>query len=107
MEKAVEEVNEKMLPKDVMRYRQLQKRLSEIRDFDDDWEKVSDELEALEKELPAIFIDAEKRLRQYRTNIAVLSKEKKILERVIKTEGGSELIKERNIEMHVIPGKNI
>lgn len=107
LEKAVEEVKEKMLPQDVMRYRQLQKRFSEIRDFDDEWEKVSDELERMEKVLPAFFVDAEKRMSQYRINIGVLNKEKKILERVIRTEGGIELMKEPKMQMHVTPGKKI
>ena len=107
LERAADEVKVNVLPADVARYRLLQKRLSEIRDFDDEWEQLSDELEELEKILPAVFIDSEKRLTQYRRNIVLLNKEKKILERVIKTEGGNELIQEQKMEMHVMPGQKL
>lgn len=107
LERATDAVKGSILPEEQMRYRQLRKRISEIREFDDEWEKVSDELEELEKILPAIFVDAEKRLQQYRRNIVILTNEKKILERVIKSEGGSELKKGQKMELHVVPGQRL
>lgn len=107
LEKASNVVKGNALPADVMRYQQIKKRISEIENFDDEWERLSDELEELEKILPAVFIDSENRLQNYRVNIAVLNKEKKILERVIKTEGGSEFMKEHQMEMRVMPGKKL
>lgn len=107
LERVESNVKENMMPAEIIRYRQIQKRLAELGDFDDEWEVLSDELAELERVLPAVFIDSEKRLQQCRNNIAVLNKEKKILERVIKTEGGNELLKERQLEKHVSPGHKL
>ncbi len=94
-----ESVRENMLPADVSRYRQLEKIISETNEFNDAWEDASDELEELEKRLPMAWIENEKALHRCNGNIDILKKEKKILERVVKTEGGTAVYKQPDISM--------
>ena len=107
LERVEANVKESVMPAEIIRYRQIQKLLAKVGEFDDEWEVLYDELEKLESVLPAVFIDSEKRLQRCRNNIEILNKEKKILERVIKTEGGSELMKARKMDMHVMPGQKL
>lgn len=94
-----ETVRENVLPSDISRYRQLQKIISEANEFNDAWEDASDEIEELEKRLPMPWIENEKALHRCNGNINILKKEKKILERVIKTEGGDAVYKQPDISM--------
>ena len=86
----------------VNRYRQLQKQLSEAREFDDKWESAEDEMQELEKILPAAFVENEQKLRRCERTIEVLKKEKKVLARVVNTEGGKE--KQLQKEVRNVPG---
>lgn len=100
---AIEEnVKENILPADITRFRQLQKIISEADEFNDAWEEAEDELEEMEKRLPAAFVENERSLHRCKKNIELLKREKRILERVIKTEGGASVKKEP--EIHVVPG---
>ena len=98
-----ETVKENVLPSDISRYRQLEKIISEADGVDDAWEEASDELEELEKKLPMAWIENEKALHRCNANINILKKEKNILVRVVKTEGGEAVYKQPDIS--IIPGR--
>lgn len=83
----------------VSRYRQLQKILSESREFDDWWEEAEDEKQELEKILPAAFVENEQKLRRCERNIEILKNEKKVMARVITTEGGKEKQLEKQVSV--------
>ena len=87
----------------ITRFRALQRILQESRNFDDRWEAAEDELEELERKLPASFVENESKLRNCNKTIESLKKETRILERIIKTEGGNG--KDIEKELTVKPGK--
>lgn len=97
-----EDLKKNVLPSDISRYRQLAKIMSEANEFNDEWEQAEDELEDMEKRLPVAWIENEKSLHRCNKNIEIMKKEKRILERVIKTEGGTSVQKEP--EIHMVPG---
>lgn len=70
------------------RYRQLKRQISEAEERDDHIEAAMDELEELEDALPFAVVENERKLLRCENSIEVLKKEKRILERIIKTEGG-------------------
>lgn len=91
-----------IFPEDISRYKYLQKCLSEAREFDDTWENAEDEMEELGKRLPPSWIENQNKLFQCQRNIENLKKEKKILARVIKEEGGQKVTKEKKVD--IVPG---
>lgn len=87
----------------ISRYHMLKKIMSESREFDDRWEKAEDELEDIIIQLPSAFIENDNKLNSCNRTIENLKKEKRILGRVLETEGGS--LKSLNKELEITPGK--
>ena len=73
-------------------YLRLKKKLSSIREDDDSWELIQDEIALLEENLPEAFISNSEDLVECEAKIKLLQSEKKTLERIIRTEGESEPI---------------
>lgn len=72
-------------------YEELERQmiLSEERG-DDRFEEIEDEMEELEKNFPPEMLEVMSRIRKLSSDIAALRKEKRILERIIKTEADLE-----------------
>lgn len=86
------------------RYRQLLQMISEAGERGVPAE-VEDELEDIEETLPHAFVTNEKKLHRCERNIKLLEKEKRVLCRVIQTEGGET--KALKKELHIAPGHKI
>lgn len=94
-----EDVCKEVTPFLINQYRQKLKELSMCSNFDDKWERLEDEIEELEKELPPVFIENEKKLRRCEYIIEELKKEKRILGRVLETEGGKDMSLRKDMEI--------
>ena len=90
-------------PDVIERHRQLLHQFSSAKEYDAVSEAVEDELERLEAKLPYAFIINSRQLHRCQQNIEVLKKEKNVLGRVIKTEGGNN--KSLNVDVHISPAR--
>lgn len=98
--KRMEEDFKLVVPADTInRYRQLQRKLSEAREWDETLEYDADELEELEKVLPVSVLENETKLVRCENNIELLKKERRILNRIIKTEGGKGIYEQMSKEV--------
>ncbi|MGN1156160.1 MAG: hypothetical protein ACI4TK_08285, partial [Agathobacter sp.] len=82
------------------RYNQLLQMVSEAGDKELPAE-VEDEIEDIEETMPHAFVTNARQLHRCECNIKLLEKEKRVLGRIIQTEGGEETIKK---ELHIAPG---
>ena len=88
-------------PDVIERHSQLLHQLSAVMEYDAVSESAEDELERLESKLPYAFVINSRQLHRCEQNIEVLKKEKRVLGRVIETEGGYN--KSLNVDVHVSP----
>ena len=88
-------------PDVIERHSQLLHQLSAVKEYDAVSESAEDELERLESKLPYAFVINSRQLHRCEQNIEVLKKEKRVLGRVIETEGGYN--KSLNVDVHVSP----
>ena len=94
------------VPADMLyRYKQLLQMLSEAREYDNVAERTQDELEGIEKNIPHAFVINTQSLHRCEQNIKLLEKEKRVLGRIIQTEGGET--KTLKKELQVATGHKI
>lgn len=99
----IEEDMKRTVPEGVAsRYKDLLFKISEAVEYGKEEENAQDELEEIENSLPPAFIKNAKSLNSTEQSIRLLQKEKRVLGRIIQTEGGE--IKTLKKEVHIAPG---
>lgn len=72
-------------------YENLQKRLMQAGTADSHFEEIEDEMAELEELFPSELLETKSRIEDYSKEISAVRKEKRILERIQKTEGKDEV----------------
>lgn len=79
-------------PENVQRFRKLVQQLQRSKEIDVAYEEAEDELNELKKSIPYDFQENEKKILECEKEIQKLKKEKRIVDRISKTERGKEQI---------------